>query len=593
MYLIQLPLCQHELDTAPIGIPSESATRICAMSRSFSAVDASDVEPNVKSEATAVPQEKSRFISAGAWREHQDLIRNAGSLVGTTGVTSILGAAYWTIAARLFSQQEVGYGAAEIPAMTLLGTIGMFGLGTLLIGELPRRKRPSGLVSAALIASALGSLLLGVCFVFIAPYFSGRFEDIIGTSQQGAIFALGVMLTGAAFVLDLATIGLLRGGIQLTRNIVFCAVKLIALPLAASILHNQLGVGIMLSWVGGLLLSVLAVVIPLRNSGISLFARPDWQLLRSLGRSAMAHNWLNIAMMVPPTLIPVLVTIVVSPSANAAFYIAYMLSGFLYVIPTHLGTTLFAVAAADPKAMARKMRFALRICYLIGLPSTAILILVSHTALSIYGPGYARIATVPMWLLALGYIPSVPRLLYIAVCRSSGRIVFAATVLTAFTVTEIASVTVAGATDGLLGVSAALLAVFVAEGLVTTPAVLRAAFASGRHRRASGQADGTPAEAMSQGIAPASAFAGNGYVKFEVDPITIALETENWNDQNGRDRQLAGIAALQAIAWSAASTAPLPIIPVLPIRPARVSAPEHLSHYAQAPARTTDPGVRT
>ena len=74
-----------------------------------------------------------------AWHLHRDLLSNAGSLVMSTGVASLLGVVYWMFATRLFSQRAVGYGSAAVSAMTLLGTIGMLGLGTLLIGELPRR----------------------------------------------------------------------------------------------------------------------------------------------------------------------------------------------------------------------------------------------------------------------------------------------------------------------------------------------------------------------------------------------------------------------------------------------------------------------
>src|ERR1039457_4536730 len=152
------------------------------------------------------------------WRRHHDLLSNASSLVAATGITSVLGFAYWAVAARLFSQQAVGYGSAAVSAMTLLGTIGMFGLGTVLIGELPRRSPGAGLVSAALLTSALGSLVLGLGFAIVAPLVSRRFGHIIGTPSQAALFAVGVGLTGVSLVFDQATIGLMRGGLQLSRN---------------------------------------------------------------------------------------------------------------------------------------------------------------------------------------------------------------------------------------------------------------------------------------------------------------------------------------------------------------------------------------
>ena len=77
----------------------------------------------------------------GIWQRNRDLLHNASSLAGTTGVTSIIGFVHWIVAAREFSRQAAGYGAAAFSAKTPLGTIGMFGLGTMLIGQLPKAPR--------------------------------------------------------------------------------------------------------------------------------------------------------------------------------------------------------------------------------------------------------------------------------------------------------------------------------------------------------------------------------------------------------------------------------------------------------------------
>jgi O-antigen/teichoic acid export membrane protein len=235
----------------------------------------------------------------GAWRRHRDLLTNASTLAATTGVTSLLGFAYWAAAARLFSQQAVGYGAAAISAMTLLGTLGMLGMGTLLIGELPRRRARASLVSAALLTCGLGSLVLGAGFAALAPHFSQRFEHVSGTPGQAALFTVGVMLTAVSLVFDQASIGLMRGGLQLTRNVIFAAAKLLALPATAIILHDQFGIGVTESWVAGIALSMVLLTIRLRFAGIPVLPRPDWGVLRGLGRTALAHNWLNLAITVP------------------------------------------------------------------------------------------------------------------------------------------------------------------------------------------------------------------------------------------------------------------------------------------------------
>jgi O-antigen/teichoic acid export membrane protein len=422
---------------------------------------------------------------AAAWHCHRDLLSNAGSLAATTGLTSMLGFAYWALAARLFSQQAVGYGSAAVSTMTLLGTIGMLGMGTVLIGELPRRRSRAGLISAALLASGLGSLLLATSFVQVAPLLSVRFEDLSRTAAQMTVFCSGVVLTAITLVFDQATIGLMRGGLQLSRNLVFAVAKLLILPVAATVLHGQFGVGMTLSWVAGSALSLLPIALRLRFAGDPVIARPHWEVLRRLGKTTLAHNWLNLAITVPRSLIPVLVIVVVSPSANAAFYAAWTLSGFLYIIPTHLGTVLFAVAASDPQAITRKLRFSLRLSLLLGFPGMLIMGLGAHLALSMFGANYARTATLSLCLLVIGYMPAIPKFHYIAVCRATGKISRAAAFFTLAAVAEVGAAAVGGSLDGLPGLSLMLLGVFFLEGLVTGPAVLRTVRRVGRHRRGS------------------------------------------------------------------------------------------------------------
>ncbi len=425
---------------------------------------------------------RARPESGDSWRANLELLGNASSLVATTGVTSALGFGYWAVAARLFSQEAVGYGSAAVSAMTVLGTIGMFGMGTVLIAELPKRQDRGSLVSAGLIVCGLGSGLLGLGFGLVAPHVSSRFEAIVGTPEELALLTVGVLLTGVTLVFDQATIGLLRGGVQLTRNFVFSLGKLLVLPIAAIAVHSAVGTRISLSWVAGMALSLLAIAVWLRLTGTRLLRWPDLAMLRKLRFVALAHNWLNLAIAVPPALIPILVTVVVSPAANGAFYAAWTLVGFLYMIPTHLSTVLFAVASGDPRAIARKLRFTLRVSVLIGLPGMAVLALGAHFILGLFGAGYAAVATVPLRLLVLCYVPAIPRVHYIAVCRAQGKVSRAAVVMTAAAAVEVASVVVAGSADGLAGVTLALVLVFLAEAALTSPTVIKAALGAGRHR---------------------------------------------------------------------------------------------------------------
>jgi hypothetical protein len=110
----------------------------------------------------------------------------------------------------------------------------------------------------------------------------------------------------------------------------------------------------------------------------------------------------------------------------------------------------------------------------------------AHLLLSLFGPGYARDATVPLVLLAIGYPFTIPIALYIAVCRASGRITRAAVVLTTFSAADLGMAAVGAIYGGLIGMQVMLLAGRVIEALLLTPTVLRAAMGHGRHRRTNG-----------------------------------------------------------------------------------------------------------
>ena len=424
------------------------------------------------------------------WAQNRDLLRNAGSLAATTGLTSLFGFVFWIVADHEFSKAEAGYAIAATNAMQLFGTIGMFGLGTMMIGELPRRLRDrGGLFAASMATSAIGSAILGVIFaVIIGLYFTDKnhLPGIGGTPGQVLIFVTGVTLTGATLVFDEGTIGLLRGGVQLWRNMAMSAIKLAVLPVLALFLHDSYGVGISLSFVIATAGSVIPAAIMLTRSGSSIFHRPDWQSLRRLFPVAVNHNWLNLAMATPSRIIPIVVPLAVGAAQNSAFFDAWMISSLLFMVPVHLGTVLFALASASPEVIAEKLRFVLRISLLIGLPVMAVLAIAAHFALNLFGPGYAELGTVPLWLLIIGYIPQMPRAQFIAVSRATNRVGQAAGLICFFALCEVASIYfggrlgsqyIGGQLGGLYGLSFAYLGVLVIEGLITAPTVLRAAYA--------------------------------------------------------------------------------------------------------------------
>lgn len=409
---------------------------------------------------------------------HRAILSNASSLCGTSVATSLLGFGFWWLAARLFPPSAVGYGSAAISTMTLLGTIGMLGLGTVLIGELARRPQGSGgLVSAALLASGAASAALAIGFVLFAPYVTTRPVPFAANFYTVVLFALGVALTGVTAVLDEALLGLLLGKLDLLRNMAFCVAKLAALALVAIVVHDQFGVSILAAWVTGSAVSVLLLALLLHRRGVRVLHVPEWVILRRLSRTATSHSWLNLVLQSPQAAIPIVATGLVSATAGASFFAAWMIVSFAYIVPTHLSTVLYALGAADKAALQREIRFTLRLSLLAGLIGVPLLLACASLGLHLFGATYAELGALPLRLLALGYFAVVFKIHYVAICRVHGRVARAAVLMTAGSLLELGAAVMGAITGGLVGLSLALLAAMSLEGMLTMRTVLRAASA--------------------------------------------------------------------------------------------------------------------
>ncbi|MCD2196097.1 hypothetical protein LQ327_22245 [Actinomycetospora endophytica] len=403
-----------------------------------------------------------------ALRAHRVIWSNAGSLFGATVVGAPLGFVFWWAAARLFPPAVVGYGSTATSAMVLMGNLGSLGFGTVVIGELARRDRASAPVVSAALAATIGlSLVLGGGAAAIGTRLIGDSGPV-----EVILFVVGVVLTGVAFVLDAAVVGLLAGSVQLSRNVVFHLVKL-ALLVLVGVWWWQAGVTeLLIAWVVGVGASVAWSVSALARRGVPPWSRPDSTFLRALPRSATAHNGVNLGLETSQSAIPIVATALVSATAGAGFYAAWMFLSFAYILPFHLGTALFAAGKERSGTLQHRLRFSLGISGLAGVVGIPLLILLAPVGLAFFGPSYAELGTAPLRILAVAYFPMVVWAHFVAVCRIRDRIGFAAVVVLIGTALEVAGAVVGAVTYGLVGLAVGLAAAKVIEGIAAVPTVL-------------------------------------------------------------------------------------------------------------------------
>ena len=202
-------------------------------------------------------------------KRNGEFLGNSGALLATSVLTSLLGFAYWWVAARSFPARIVGSASAAVSAMTLISTLGMFGMGTLLISQLPKLKAGRGsLIVSCVMVSATVSAIGGVIYTVLATFGIPGLRGALGSPIGIGLLILATCLNAATLVFDEGLIGLMLGHLQLLRNAYFAVGKLVLLALLVFLPLRVTGSEVLATWVGGILLSLPLITFSLRRRGL-------------------------------------------------------------------------------------------------------------------------------------------------------------------------------------------------------------------------------------------------------------------------------------------------------------------------------------
>jgi O-antigen/teichoic acid export membrane protein len=202
---------------------------------------------------------------------------------------------------------------------------------------------------------------------------------------------------------------------------------------------------------------------------------PHRGALRGLGRAALGHHVLNVTLQITGLAMPLIVAALLSTTATAYYYTAGTISSLVYAGPVSLATVLFAIGAAEPAAMAQRLRFSLGLATILGLAANAVLLLVGGRILGMFGRLYAQEATTPLLILSLGVFPIIVREHYAAIRRIQGRPTGGAPLILAGSALKLSMAMIGARMDGLIGLTIGLLVAGLVEASVLAPAVISVA----------------------------------------------------------------------------------------------------------------------
>jgi O-antigen/teichoic acid export membrane protein len=394
--------------------------------------------------------------------EGDRFFRSSFALLLSNAASAGLGVIFWLVAAHLFSVVNVGYGAAEIAAMTLIASVSQFIPSTIF----PRFLYASG--SRALwvlrsgYAAGLGiALLAAVLFLLL----SGRHAYIGSGLFDAVLFVVGTLLWVVFTIEDAALIGMRNTIWVPVENTFFSVVKLAALPLFAVVALRD---GVFDSWIVPVILCIVPINLYLFRHVVPA------HVARSEGRSSLpsrrtitniiAGEYVGGVALIVMRNAPILIVVARLGVVHGAYFQTPWLVGttFDFSLWT-IAMALTAESGARPTMAHESVRKAVRLSVAIMVPSIIVLIVASPFFLGLMGGAYSQHGTRLLQCLALTMPFMGVNILYITFARMARRV---RRVVTAQLVLALLVIGLTEAFIGPLGITGAGVAFLTGQGVL-------------------------------------------------------------------------------------------------------------------------------
>jgi O-antigen/teichoic acid export membrane protein len=400
---------------------------------------------------------------AGPTRRSLSTLANSMTLIVGKVSTMGLGFVFWLIAARLFRQTEVGLAAGAVAATMLCTQLALLGVGSSFIVQFPRhQRRPARLLDTSFTLISISSLIAAGIFLVLAATTFHQLRVIATQPLFAASFAAMTVLGTAGILFDQVSTALRRGDQMLLRAMLFGLLTVSLLGLLAFGTSAASAMAIFSTWVGaGLAAAIVGQFQLWRIARYHYRPRFHVHLAWPLLRIGLPNHFLTLCERAPGLILPIIVTELVSPAANAAWYTAWMMAWVVYIVPIQVGINLFAEAAHRPETLRTLIRHGIRSSLAFGLAGAAVLAGGAHVMLSILGSSYAAAGVTPLRILVLAVVPLTFTQAYFIVCRARERWFEAIATGVANAATSVGLAAVAGVMSGLTAMALCWLGVQV------------------------------------------------------------------------------------------------------------------------------------
>ncbi len=357
------------------------------------------------------PEAAVRF---GIQQLRSPLYRNSIILILISFSSAFLTFIFWVIAARYYSNFDVGVAAALVSASGLLSLISSAGFDLGLIRFLPHAKDTRGMINSCFTFSGLAAVVLSLIFIAGLPLWS---PDLL--LLRGIYLFILFVVAAAAGVISLLQLqvftALRRPEYGWVQQAVFSVVRI---PLVIALVSFNV-TGIWASWTIALCLGILAGNILLIK--VSPGYRPSptihRKIMNEMSRFSFGNYIANLAGTAPIYILPLMVLALLGAEANAYFYIGFRTGSLLFSLSLLVATSLFVEGSHTPERLRLLSIRSAAFTFALLLPALAICFIFGREILLLFGREYSQQALWIFWLVALSAIPYTFNETYLTIKR--------------------------------------------------------------------------------------------------------------------------------------------------------------------------------
>ena len=355
------------------------------------------------------------------------LTQNAAALVISGVLTSVLGFAFWVVAARVLSTDDVGTGTALVAALVLLANISSLGLRNAFPRFIPIAGATTArLVRRGYIVCASLAAVLAIGFAVGTP----TWAPSLGLLHDHPFGAAGFVIAAAGWTIfilqDSVLTGLRRASWVPLENLVYAVGKIVLLVLVVSTGPWAL----LLAWavpaiavLAPLNVLLFKSLIPAHERRAAAAGRPtpsfDW---RALTRFSIGEHAADVVKNFGSEGVILVVLAVAGSTQSAALFFGIMITSAIQLVTSNIVNAFVAETAARPAEIVTLLRRAAGHTIRLVVPAAVLGAIGAPIALSVFGSTYAENGTPVLRLLLLALIPQIVVSLAIGVARFERRV---------------------------------------------------------------------------------------------------------------------------------------------------------------------------